>query len=81
MRRVSMTSKVSTQDELREIYGFPKEDSYGAHGKLPYPHAHHQAFIALSPFMIIATTDETGCPDNSPRGDLPGFVAVTDKTP
>jgi PPOX class probable FMN-dependent enzyme len=40
---------------------------------------HHRAFIALSPFLAIASTDQNGMPDVSPRGDLPGFVAVPDE--
>lgn len=39
---------------------------------------HCRAFIELSPFVVIATTDANGRTDASPRGDAPGFVAVTD---
>ncbi|KJC57475.1 pyridoxamine 5'-phosphate oxidase [Bradyrhizobium sp. LTSPM299] len=35
-------------------------------------------FIALSPFLVIATSDGKGHADASPRGDAPGFVAVID---
>jgi PPOX class probable FMN-dependent enzyme len=35
-------------------------------------------FIALSPFLVLATTDGAGGVDASPRGDAPGFVAVLD---
>lgn len=40
---------------------------------------HHRAFIALSPFIIIASTDAQGMPGVSPRGDPPGFVTVLDE--
>ena len=35
-------------------------------------------FIALSPFLVIATSDGKGHADASPRGDAPGFVSVLD---
>ena len=35
-------------------------------------------FIALSPFLVLATTDRAGHVDASPRGDAPGFVQVLD---
>jgi PPOX class probable FMN-dependent enzyme len=35
-------------------------------------------FIALSPFLVLATSDGKGNADASPRGDGPGFVAVLD---
>jgi uncharacterized protein len=41
---------------------------------------HCRAFIALSPFAVLATSDGAGGVDASPRGDAPGFVAVLDDT-
>ncbi len=35
-------------------------------------------FIALSPFLVLATNDASGRADASPRGDAPGFVEVLD---
>ncbi|WP_089174387.1 pyridoxamine 5'-phosphate oxidase family protein [Bosea sp. AS-1] len=35
-------------------------------------------FIALSPFLVLATSDGKGGADASPRGDMPGFVRVLD---
>lgn len=37
-----------------------------------------RAFIALSPFAVLATADGQGGVDASPRGDAPGFVQVID---
>ena len=37
---------------------------------------HCRAFIAASPFVILGT--QSGVADNSPRGDVPGFVKVAD---
>lgn len=39
-----------------------------------------ERFIAHSPFLTIATYDNDGRADCSPRGDHPGFVRVLDKT-
>lgn len=36
-------------------------------------------FIALSPFLVLATSDGNGRADASPRGDGPGFVRVLDE--
>ncbi len=41
---------------------------------------HSRAFIALSPFLVLATADRDGRVDASPRGDPPGFVQVLDDT-
>lgn len=35
-------------------------------------------FIALAPFLVVASADKAGHVDASPRGDAPGFVAVAD---
>jgi PPOX class probable FMN-dependent enzyme len=40
---------------------------------------HCRAFIAASPFLILATCGSSGA-DGSPRGDRPGFVEVADDT-
>lgn len=41
-------------------------------------HPHYRALIEASPFAILATSGPDGL-DASPRGDLPGFVAVEDE--
>jgi PPOX class probable FMN-dependent enzyme len=38
------------------------------------------AFIARSPFLVMATSDDAGNVDASPKGDEPGFVTVVDDT-
>ncbi len=46
---------------------------------LPRLDRHCRAFIALSPFLVLATADAQGRNvDASPRGDAPGFVQVMD---
>ena len=39
---------------------------------------HFRQFIAHSPFLCLASADENGAADVSPRGDAPGFVCVID---
>ena len=45
---------------------------------LPALDRHCRAFIALSPFLVLASSDADGRADASPRGDPPGFVQVLD---
>lgn len=40
---------------------------------------HCQRFVALSPFVILASTGANGMPDASPRGGAPGFVQAPDE--
>ena len=39
---------------------------------------HCRAFIARSPFVLIASANARGLMDISPKGDAPGFVHVLD---
>jgi uncharacterized protein len=45
---------------------------------IPRLDRHARAFIGLSPFLVLATVDDHGQADASPRGDAPGFVLVLD---
>jgi PPOX class probable FMN-dependent enzyme len=62
--------------EIREIYGHPQERTIKK--QLPRLEKHSRAFIALSPFIVMATCDAGGRCDASPKGDAPGFVHVLD---
>jgi hypothetical protein len=62
--------------DIREIYGEPGERAVKK--QLACLEKHSRAFIALSPFVVIASTDPTGRCDASPKGDAPGFVQVLD---
>ena len=62
--------------EIRELYGDPAERAVKK--QLPRLEKHSRAFIALSPFLVMATTDPSGRCDASPKGDAPGFVQVLD---
>jgi hypothetical protein len=62
--------------EIREIYGHPMERTVKK--QLPRLEKHSRAFIAMSPFIVMATCDAEGHCDASPKGDAPGFVTVLD---
>lgn len=63
-------------DSLRAFYGQPGEPAIKK--QLPQLDQHCRNFIALSPFLVIASAAAGGAVDASPRGDAPGFVAVLD---
>jgi len=70
---------VTTIDDLctlREIYAEPSERALKK--QLPALDHHCKAFIALSPFLVIASAADGGGVDASPKGDAPGFVQVID---
>jgi uncharacterized protein len=69
-------NELTNRDSARAHYGEP---SHMAKAKeLDRLDPHCRAFIALSPLIVIATSDAQGRADVSPRGDAPGFVAVLD---
>jgi len=70
------TGQITTVDELRAIYGEVKVAA--AHKVIDHIDDHAAAFIARSPFLLMATTSETGQLDVSPTGETPGFVRVLD---
>ena len=67
--------RIETEDALRAI--FPEPEELVVRKALPALDEHARRFIALSPFLLIATRGPEGA-DVSPRGDPPGFVAVLD---
>jgi len=67
---------IETEEDLRAIYGHPKETVVKKMlNKLDH-HCRH--FISLSPFLVMATSRIDGHADASPKGDRPGFVEVQD---
>lgn len=67
---------MASEAALRELLGVPSD--LVVRKQLSALDQHCRAFIALAPFLTIATTSATGACDVSPRGDAPGFVAVLD---
>lgn len=67
---------LTTEQELRAIIGTP---SVRAVKKVQSSlDVHTRAFIAQSPFLLLATSDADGRCDVSPKGDAPGFVQIID---
>jgi PPOX class probable FMN-dependent enzyme len=67
---------VRTQDELRAHFG--RVSPLAEKKVLHHLDRFCRDFIALSPFLVLASGDGKGNADASPRGDAPGFVAVLD---
>ena len=67
---------LTTRHELRQLYGAASERA--SLKELPSLDRHAQQFIALSPFVVLASANATGQMDASPRGGDPGFVKVID---
>ncbi|WP_075216998.1 pyridoxamine 5'-phosphate oxidase family protein [Mongoliimonas terrestris] len=68
--------KIDSPEALRALYGAPGERS--ARKQLVALDPHCRRFVALSPFVLLATSGADGLCDVTPRGDAPGFVAVAD---
>ena len=66
-----------SEGELRTLMGEPSE--IAVKKQLSALDAHCRAFIAQSPFLLLATSDAAGRCDVSPKGDVPGFVLVLDE--
>ncbi len=67
---------VTSVEQLEALYGLPSPRALIK--ELDHISHHYQAFIELSPFVVVATSGPEGL-DCSPRGDQPGFVRVVDR--
>jgi hypothetical protein len=65
---------ISTESELRALHAAPTERA--VRKVLDRLDGHCRRFIALSPFVVMATADADARLDSTPRGGDPGFVAV-----
>ncbi len=70
----SFNQIISNESELREILGYPKE--LVTKKAINYIDENCQIFIENSPFINIATSDQHGNLDVSPKGDPSGFVKI-----
>jgi PPOX class probable FMN-dependent enzyme len=68
---------ITTHNALRERYPRPPSDRV-VRKELTRLDDHCAAFIAASPFLVLATVGPGDALDASPRGDHPGFVQVAD---
>jgi PPOX class probable FMN-dependent enzyme len=67
---------ITSLDQLTALYDRPSERVLRK--QMDRLDEHSRAFIAASPFLILATCGSGGL-DCSPRGDQPGFVDVEDE--
>ncbi|WP_406315002.1 pyridoxamine 5'-phosphate oxidase family protein [Streptosporangium sp. NBC_01639] len=65
---------INSADELRELLGTPKPAVIAKERKTL--HELDRAWLAASPFCLIATSDTDGSCDVSPKGDPPGFTLI-----
>lgn len=70
-----VTQSVTTLEALAALYARPAERVIKK--ELDHIDAPGRAFIAASPFLVLATAGAQGL-DCSPKGDKPGFVQVED---
>jgi len=62
--------------ELRALYAAPTERAQRK--EIRRLDRHCRRFIALSPFVVLASADDANRCDASPRGGDPGFVKIVD---
>lgn len=74
IEKVDFKHCIKTEEELREIVGFPSE--LVKNKVITYLDHHCVNFISKSPFLVMSTSDQFGNCDVSPRGDQPNFVHV-----
>jgi len=67
---------VRTQEDLRAHFG--QLNPLAEKKVLHHLDKFCRDFIALSPFLVLASSDGKGSADASPRGDGPGFASVLD---
>src|SRR5215510_15283273 len=67
---------ITNEQQLREIVGAPSDRAKLKERRVLDDHC--RAFIARSPFLLMATSDVDGACDVSPKGDAPGFVRILD---
>ncbi|GLW10998.1 phosphohydrolase [Microtetraspora sp. NBRC 13810] len=69
---------IGSAEELRELLGEPKPGAIDK--ERTTLHALDRAWLAASPFCLVATSDADGRCDVSPKGDPAGFTLVLDDT-
>lgn len=67
---------IATQEDLRALYGEASEHVKKI--RLPQLEKHSKNFIRHSPFVCMASVNDDGSCEVSPRGDPPGFIRILD---
>lgn len=71
-----MRTEITTETELRDLLGEPMQRVLDKDRRTFT--SEHRAWIAASPFCLVATSDASGACDVSPKGDPSGFALVVD---
>ncbi len=71
-------AEITTAPALRALLGEPS--ARAANKDRDRLHGHDRAWLAASPFVLIATSAADGTCDVSPKGDPAGFTLVLDDT-
>jgi PPOX class probable FMN-dependent enzyme len=71
-------ARITSVEELRLHYGLATERA--SRKVITKLETYTRTFIALSPFVLLGSSDGRGNADVTPRGDHPGFVLVLDDT-
>lgn len=72
-----MLDSLDSPSSLRRIY--PPAKGRSVAKQIDHLDLHCKRFIALSPFVVLASANAQGDPDSSPRGGAAGFVHVVDE--
>jgi PPOX class probable FMN-dependent enzyme len=75
---MAQPTRIETVDQLVDLLGEPIPRVRDK--ARPALHELDRDWLAASPFCLVATSDEHGCCDVSPKGDPAGFVKVLDDT-
>ncbi len=73
-----MRTEIANPAELRDLLGTPLQRTLDKDSQTFLPE--HRAWLAASPFCLVATSDASGACDVSPKGDPAGFARVVDDT-
>ena len=65
---------IDSVEALRRVYSQPK--GRAVRKQIDHIDVHCARFIALSPFVVIASSDSEGALDASPRGGTPGSAPL-----
>jgi PPOX class probable FMN-dependent enzyme len=71
-----MRTEITSEAELRDVLGVPMQRVLDKDSDVFLPE--HRAWLAASPFCLVATSDASGACDVSPKGDPAGFGHVVD---
>ncbi|TDJ63087.1 MAG: pyridoxamine 5'-phosphate oxidase family protein [Proteobacteria bacterium] len=76
MNQGPFTAILADENAVRELVGQPME--LAVKKSLPKLDRYCREFVERSPFLTLATANDKGKADVSPRGDQPGFVLILD---